>query len=222
MVGYLFDGYSTKDEAYFAGARRDYVDALPNDPGAAVLELGCGAGATGALALQAGKCATYVGIEMFEAVAAKAEQLLTRVHVGDVATMTLPYEGGSFDALICSEVLEHLVDPAAVLRQLVKLVKPGGLILASSPNISHWRIVSQLVCGRFEYAREGPMDYTHLRWFTPFEFRRLFERSGVEVDVLQPVGGRHGLSGWLSEQPLGHLWWYQIDLRGRAAPHHER
>jgi 2-polyprenyl-3-methyl-5-hydroxy-6-metoxy-1,4-benzoquinol methylase len=215
--GYLTREYQDKAEGYFTNARADYVAALPDNPAAAILELGCGAGATGALALREGKCATYVGIEMFEPMALEAEVVLTAVHVGNVETMALPYEPGVFDALICSEVLEHLTDPAPVLRRLVSLLKPGGRVYASSPNIAHWRIVMELLRGRFDYEERGVMDRTHLRWFTPNSFRRLFEDCGVEVDRMAPPGSSYRFRPWLTGLPMEHLRWRQIDLRGHRA-----
>ena len=214
MSDYLTRRYGEKRNDYFTNARRDYVAALPDNPKAAILELGCGAGGTGALALREGKCATYVGIEMFEPMALKAREVLSAVHVGNVETMTLPYAEGTFDALICSEVLEHLIDPAPTLRRLVTLLRPGGRVYASVPNITHWRIVLGLVRGRFDYEERGTMDRTHLRWFTRRSLRGMFEDCGVEVDRVAPPGSTSRLQPWLSRLPLEHMIWPQIDLRG--------
>jgi 2-polyprenyl-3-methyl-5-hydroxy-6-metoxy-1,4-benzoquinol methylase len=184
---YLSEHYQSKNPSYYGNPRRDYVDALPSNPSAAILELGCGSGATGALALQEGKCARYVGIEMFEPAAIEAEKVLSAVHIGNIESMSLPYSDGEFDALIMSEVLEHLVQPEAVLKRLVGLLRPGGLVFASSPNIAHWKPISELMLGRFDYQESGLMDRTHLRWFTPRSFRRMFEEAGVTVDRLGPL-----------------------------------
>lgn len=183
---YLIESYAAKDPSYYGNPRSDYVAALPVNRDAAILELGCGNGATGLLALREGKCGRYVGIEMFEPMARRAEEVLTAVHVGNVETLSLPYEPGTFDALIMSEVLEHLVEPDVVLRRLVQLLKPGGRVFASSPSIAHWRPIWDLIQGRFDYQDKGLMDRTHLRWFTPTSFRRMFEEAGVTVDSLRP------------------------------------
>lgn len=184
---YLTHSYSAKDPAYFGNARRDYVAALPVSPDAAILELGCGNGATGLLALRERKCGRYVGIEMFEPMAAQAQQVLTAVHVGNVESIDLPYAPATFDALIISEVLEHLLEPEKVLIRLVELVKPGGRVFASSPNIAHWRPIMDLIFGRFEYTDKGLMDRTHLRWFTPSSFQRMFANAGVAIDSFGPL-----------------------------------
>lgn len=217
---YLGVAYAAKDDSYFGGARADYVGILPPDPRARILELGCGDGATGALALREGKCSEYVGIEMFAPMARRAEERLTRVHAGNVDEIDLPYAPGYFDALIMSEVMEHLVDPDATLRRLVALVRPGGLIMASSPNVAHWRIVKALLVGRFDYTDAGPMDRTHLRWFTPRSYAAMFEGAGVTVDRVGPLGplaGRQRLLGALLGPRLRHLLYYQISLVGRRA-----
>lgn len=183
---YLIESYAAKDPSYYGNPRHDYVAALPVSADAAILELGCGNGATGLLALREHKCGRYVGIEMFEPMARRAEEVLTAVHVGNIETLILPYDAGTFDGLIISEVLEHLVEPDVVLARLVQLLKPGGRVFASSPNIAHWRPIWDLLHGRFEYQDKGLMDRTHLRWFTPTSFRRMFEAAGVTVDSLGP------------------------------------
>ncbi|HUR32807.1 MAG TPA: class I SAM-dependent methyltransferase [Vicinamibacterales bacterium] len=221
---YLTDSYSAKNPAYYGNARRDYVAALPVDGSAAILELGCGNGATGALALAEGKCGRYVGIEMFAPMAAQARRVLTAVHEGNVETLELPYEEGTFDALIMSEVLEHLLEPDIVLARLVRLVKPGGRVFASSPNIAHWRPIWDLINGRFEYQPQGLMDRTHLRWFTPDSYRRMFERAGVTVDSLRPlvsVSRPKQLVFALLGPRFAHLSCSQMNLHGHRSlrPH---
>ena len=65
----IISSYEDKPLQYFGGCRIDYVDALPNNPKAEILEVGCAQGNTGELALARGKCATYIGIELSSEVA---------------------------------------------------------------------------------------------------------------------------------------------------------
>jgi SAM-dependent methyltransferase len=211
-------GYNLKPEIYFTGARADFVARLPGDPDAAILEVGCGSGGTGALALASGKAGRYVGVELFPSAAAEARRVLSEVIEGDVETIALPFARASFDVLILSEVLEHLRDPWAAVGRLAPLVKTGGLVLASSPNIAHWRIVLALAAGRFEHTGMGPMDRTHLRWFTPSTFRGLFEGAGFAVEHVGPVtpfAARTRLLSRLSGGRTDHLFMRQIALLGR-------
>ena len=214
----LVNAYAAKANSYFAGARADFVAALPEDGTAAVLEIGCGTGATGSLALKGGRCRRYVGVELMESAAAQARQILTEVHVGDVETITLPWTEPTFDALFLSEVLEHLVDPWAVLERLAPLMKPGALVMASSPNVAHWRVIAELLKGRFTLADQGVFDRTHMRWFTPTTFAEMFDRAGFDVDQVGPVTGfsqRTRLISGLSGGRLDHLFMTQVFLRGR-------
>jgi 2-polyprenyl-3-methyl-5-hydroxy-6-metoxy-1,4-benzoquinol methylase len=205
--------YATKSANYFSNARADFVDRLAFDPSAAILEVGCGTGATGALALSEGRCGYYAGIELFEAAAEEAREVLSDVVSGNVETLDLPWQPASFDALILSEVLEHLVEPRQVLKKLAPLVRPGGRVLASSPNISHWRVIRELAMGRFEMADQGVFDRTHLRWFTPSTFAAMFEAAGFLVDEIGPVtafSSRTELISRLTGGRFDHLFMTQI------------
>lgn len=179
--------YAVKPASYFSNARADFVDRLPRDGTAEILEIGCGNGATGALALSEGCCRRYVGVELFERAADEARDVLSEVITGNVETLTFDWQPATFDAIILSEVLEHLVEPGQVLQKLSRYVRPGGMLLASSPNISHWRVIRELIMGRFNLADRGVFDRTHLRWFTPQSFADMVESAGFIVDEVGPV-----------------------------------
>lgn len=179
--------YDDKPDSYYANARADIVRELPANPGAAILELGCGAGGTGRAIMEAGKAGRYVGLELNPVAAERAAAHLTEVLVGDVSEMDLSRFHGAFDALVISEVLEHLVDPWAVLKQLAACLRPGGQVYASSPNVAHWKVIRGLLGGRFDYDDKGVMDRTHLRWFTPRTYAELFRSAGFEVLQVRPA-----------------------------------
>jgi 2-polyprenyl-3-methyl-5-hydroxy-6-metoxy-1,4-benzoquinol methylase len=158
-----------------------------------------------------------VGVELVESAAAKAREVLTEVIVGDIERLEPKWRPAAFDALILSEVLEHLVEPHATLERLSRFVRPGGLVLASSPNVAHWRVVRELVMGRFDLADQGVFDRTHLRWFTPNSFARLFRQAGFQVDRVGPVtpfSRRVELLSKASGGALDHLFMTQIALVG--------
>ena len=119
-------GYDAKESSYFGMARADYVAALPDSSEASILEIGCSNGGTGELALAEGKCGRYCGVELIAEAAAVARERLTEVVQGDIEQLELPWPANSFDALILSEVLEHLRDPWAVLQHLRPLLRPGA------------------------------------------------------------------------------------------------
>ena len=177
--------YSSKRLTYFTNARHDYVSELSANANAKILEIGCGGGETGALALLKGKCGSYYGVEMCEAAGEMAKERLTEVLVGDIERLDPPWNAETFDALILSEVLEHLSDPWATLRKLLPTLKSGGLVFASSPNISHYSVIAALLRGEWTLTDVGLMDRTHLRWFTPKTYQEMFESCGYCVDIVR-------------------------------------
>lgn len=215
-VSALFTAYDAKEDCYFTGARRDYIAELPNNAKSCILEIGCGNGDTGALAISEGKCACYRGIELYGPAAEAAKSKITEVITGDVENVELPWPSQSFDALILSEVLEHLVDPWAVLRKLRLLMKPDALVFASTPNISHYSIVLTLLRGEWRLADKGAMDRTHLRWFTPQTFREMFESCGYyvhRVSPLTPLSLKTKMASFVLGKRCEYLFGRQIDLR---------
>ncbi|MEO0393832.1 MAG: methyltransferase domain-containing protein [Pseudomonadota bacterium] len=210
--------YQEKPADYFQGCREDFVSWMPEAGHDHVLEIGCAAGATGELALRIGKARQYVGVEISEAIAQTARDKLTTVHVGDVETMPLDYTPGTFDALVMSEVLEHLVDPWAVLTRLHGLLRPGAAVYASSPNISHHSMIRRLMAGDWTLEDRGAMDRTHLRWFTPKTYVQMFEDTGFAIDEVRPVtpfARRTRFLIGLSGGRMRHLFMRQICVRGR-------
>ncbi len=216
--GPLAAQYAAKPDAYFANARHDIVARLRTSGGSSVLELGCGAGGTGRAVIAAGKAGHYTGVELDPKAAALARASFSEVIEGNVEALDLSRLEGRFDALIASEVLEHLIDPQATVAKLARCLKPGAEVYASSPNISHWHVIRNLLRGRFEYEEVGLMDRTHLRWFTPQSFRTMFESAGIEVLSVEPIrvpGAHARLFNWLTEGRFAHLSMNQIMLSGR-------
>lgn len=178
--------YEDKETAYFQTPRREMLAFIPAGV-TSILEIGCGTGAFGALAKRQLGC-RYVGVELFESAAAEARPRLDEVHVLDVQTSELPFSPAAFDCLVCNDVLEHLVDPWAVLKTLKTFVRPGGFIVSSIPNVRFSEVVKDLVFRkRWEYRDQGVLDRTHLRFFTEHSIRALMESAGAEVVQLKGI-----------------------------------
>lgn len=213
----LQDFYTDKSGDYFEGLRADILEALPVNVGARILEIGCGLGSTGEAALASGRAGFYCGVELDRKAAATAAQRLSQVHCDNVESIDLDVLGGDYDVLIMSEVLEHLVDPWGVLAALMPRMKRGGLVFASSPNVSHHGVVRALLAGRFDYLPYGVMDRTHLRWFTPATYREMFEQAGfrtLSVGPLSPIGRKARLINAFTGGRFSHLFAVQIMYKG--------
>jgi 2-polyprenyl-3-methyl-5-hydroxy-6-metoxy-1,4-benzoquinol methylase len=184
-----FSPDEAKSGGYYANARPDITEALPRPVGS-VLDVGCGEGAVCA-GLRAAGATRMIGVEMVPAAAERARSVVDEVIVGTVEE-ALPSLAGPFDTVLCLDVLEHLVDPAAVLRGLHAVTRPGGWLQVSVPNARHVSLLRDLVLrGTFGYTDWGHRDSTHLRWFTRADMVRLLGETGWSVErVSHPALGR--------------------------------
>ena len=158
--------------------------------GKRVLELGCSSGYLAQQLRDRGNA--FVGVELDAEAAREAEQWCEQVIVGDVESSTLPLESASFDVLLCGDVVEHLRDPVAVLAKLRPLVKPGGTLVLSTPNIANWAMRLSLLAGRWRYTDRGFLDRTHVHLFTRATLVEAVQSAGFRVrrvDFTVPVPG---------------------------------
>jgi len=181
--------------------------------GSRVLDVGCGIGAISKLIAES-RQAQVVGLEPQPeraGVAREAGLEVIEAPFGAEAVAGL----GQFDAVVFADVLEHLSAPAEALELAKTLLRPGGCIAASVPNVAHWSVRFDLLLGRFNYRDRGIMDATHLRWFTSQSLTRLFESAGLRVES---IAGSAGL--WMSEYEQRWPWrWLGAGLRKRIVLH---
>jgi 2-polyprenyl-3-methyl-5-hydroxy-6-metoxy-1,4-benzoquinol methylase len=182
-----------KPGGYYSNSRPDLVADLPRPLGS-VLDVGCGEGAVGRL-LRSEGAERLTGIEIDPDAARVAREFYDEVAEGAVEDV-LPTLSGPFDAILCYDVLEHLVDPSAVLARLRTLAAPGGHLHVSVPNARHFSLVKDLVVrGTFGYTDWGHRDNTHLRWFTRRDIVAAVEAAGWHVVATShpPLGRSQGL-----------------------------
>jgi 2-polyprenyl-3-methyl-5-hydroxy-6-metoxy-1,4-benzoquinol methylase len=82
-------------------------------------------------------------------------------------------------------VLEHTRDPWNVLARYRRLLKPGGQVIASIPNIRFYAIIARLMFNRWGYRDSGILDRTHLRFFTLATMREMFAQAGYRVHSVE-------------------------------------
>jgi len=191
-----------------------------------VLEVGCSVGHVTEHLVARGN--DLVGIEIDPDAAAEARRYATRVHVLDIDLVPVSdVEEGPFDVIVLGDVLEHLRDPAAAMRDLAGLLTPDGSFVISVPNVGHVDVRLMLMHGRWEYQPDGLLDRDHLRWFTKSSLRQLLADVGfVAVDVkrvvigvggsMLPTGDRDSeIMRYLEADP--ELYTYQFVVEGRRS-----
>jgi 2-polyprenyl-3-methyl-5-hydroxy-6-metoxy-1,4-benzoquinol methylase len=106
--------------------------------------------------------------------------------------MELPLEPASFDAIVCGDLVEHLRDPGAALQRLRPLLRPGGRLVLSTPNVANWAMRLSLLGGRWRYTDRGILDRTHTHLFTRKTLAETVDAAGyrvLELDHTAPVPG---------------------------------
>lgn len=151
-----------------------------------VLEVGCSRGALGAEYKRRNPACRYFGIERDVDDAQVAATRIDHVAIADVETDPLPFGTETFDCIVYGDVLEHLVDPWAVLKTQMRALRPDGVVVLCVPNVEHWSFIEALLRGTFDYDEEGLFDRTHLRWFTEETMRRALRDAGLVVGEVMP------------------------------------
>jgi hypothetical protein len=166
-----------------------------------VLDVGCDDGRFAAHLRRASPGRVIWGIDLKAGDAAPYDRRIRGRYPDDLPAVE------PFDCVVFNDVLEHNVDPGAILRATVPLIHTTGTVVASIPNIRDFRVVVPLVVkGRFDYRDFGILDRTHLRFFTRATMRELFEGNGYVVSHQEPINisedGKRGLINRLSGRRL--------------------
>jgi SAM-dependent methyltransferase len=148
---------------------RRYYDRLGD--ARRILDVGCGTGTFGRLRPHDGF--EIFGVDRSPAAVAVAREYEDASEL-DLERDDLPFEDDSFDAVVAKDILEHLTDPLRVTRECFRVLRPGGVLLAS------------VVMAK---PRAVWADYTHVRGFTRSTARQLLEHGGFVVEDQWQMGG---------------------------------
>lgn len=148
--------------------------------GKRVLDLGCRSGALTRHFLEGN---SVVGLDVDAAALEKAATFGIEPVQANVEE-PLPFEDGNFDAVVAGELFEHLQFPDDLVREIHRVLRPGGILVGSVPNAFNVQTRLRLLRGR-----PPDPDPTHLRMFSPDAMRELLRTfRDVRIDF---VGGRY-------------------------------
>jgi glycosyltransferase involved in cell wall biosynthesis/SAM-dependent methyltransferase len=120
-----------------------------------------------------------------------------------------PYPDEHFKTVLCCELLEHLPsDPMHMMGEINRILKPGGYLVLTTPNIASLRSIAAVLQGfhpqlfsTYLRPKDGETDARHHREYTPGEIRQLLETSGFEVTLLE--------TGPFREEPKPEFAWVE-------------
>lgn len=175
--------YSEKSNQYFSHARLDLISMIPRNANNKILEVGAGGGDTLLEIKRQGLAEEVTGIELIElANTNQKNSMIDRWIFANIENYELPFPPGSFDVIICGDVFEHLLDPWAVVGKLTILLKVGGSLITSIPNIRIKNALYKIyVKGDFGYTSEGTFDKTHLRFFCKKNMIQMLTTENLQI-----------------------------------------
>lgn len=153
------------------------LEMLAGLPTCRILDLGCSGGLFAAHARAAGHQVTGVDQMEIPGVRDRTDHFV-RASLEDGIPDAV---GDGFDIIVAADVIEHLSRPGEVLRDMYRVLRPGGQVLLSVPNFAHWYPRMRVITGLFGYDSRGILDDTHLRFFTRATLRRLVRTSGFDI-----------------------------------------
>lgn len=168
-----------------------------------IVEVGCGAGLfLGEAAHRGWSC---LGIDVLPDASAATKRAGVDVHVGELAGAAL--RDDTVDAIYMNEVIEHVVDPVALLREARRVLRPGGVALLRTGNARSWS--ARLRGRRWDYYRFGPL--MHIRFYSPRAAESLARIAGFS----SVRSSTRGFAFLESAEMRGR--WYKLALKACQA-----
>jgi SAM-dependent methyltransferase len=168
-------------------------DLVPSRDG--LLDIGCGNGFVLELALELGWKGAR-GVEPSEDAIAHASASVAPLIERGLLERGM-FAPASFDAVTLFQVLDHLRDPVAVLSEIRRLLRPGGVVLALNHNV-------EAFSARVLRERSPIIDVEHTYLYSPETMRRLFSQVGFEVMSVEPIRNTYSLSYLVHLTPFPH------------------
>ena len=171
--------------------RLEWINARAPLAGRNVIDIGCGGGILAES--MAGKGAAVTGIDLSEkalkvadlhSLESGAQVRYRLIAAEDMAAQ----EAGRYDIVTCMEMLEHVPDPASIVRAAAGLVRPGGQVFFSTLNRNPKAYLYAVVGAEYllRMLPKGTHDYA--RFITPAELSQFVRQAGLQLDGLKGLG----------------------------------
>jgi methionine biosynthesis protein MetW len=172
--------YSNRGNSFLLSLKSEVI--TPNN----ILDIGCGDGSNLKILKQQYKNSKLYGVTLSErekeiCLKSGIECLIFDIESG----IREPFFNEKFDLIILSHVLEHLINPALVLRNLVQILNNGGEILIGVPNTLNYQQRIKFLTGKWNYTQSGILDRTHLTFFTFDNILELLEIESLGLSLIE-------------------------------------
>jgi 2-polyprenyl-3-methyl-5-hydroxy-6-metoxy-1,4-benzoquinol methylase len=172
--------YHNKIGKYYTNNREEMLSFFPENA-KKVLDVGCGQGHFAEHIKNNYQTETW-GIEYMPGHAKEADKILDKVFSGSCEDNIDELPNDYFDVIYFNDVLEHMLDPYTVLKQMKTKLSKDGIIISSIPNIRYHTTLRMILFKKdWEYQLSGVMDHTHFRFFTKKSIKRMYEKLGFKI-----------------------------------------
>lgn len=176
--------------------------ALSIPPAVELLDVGTGTGALGEFLSSERECVLDgVNYNADEVTIAKPFYRELRVANLEQTRLSELFGNYRYDFIVFADVLEHLRNPAEVLTDACKLLKPQGRVIISLPNIAYAGVIADLLAGQFNYTEEGILDQTHVQFFTRGSLYQLLSKCGLKPTRWDQISKQPGDSEFRHRYP---------------------
>lgn len=174
--------YSKKTSLYRPSKSRELkiLDLLPLSlNGLKVIDIGCGDGAFGKILKSRG--AFIIGVDISAKAIKSASNIFDKTILIDLNNKKTNLRRGSVDIVVASEVIEHLYNPDNLLRESRRILKIGGFLILSTPNVMYWGNRIKFLNGEFRYTKSGVFDESHLHFYTHSTLGEVLDKNGFKI-----------------------------------------
>ena len=212
-------GRKTADYArdYYSSGRADYL--APGEvnrigkmldmvgTGKKVLDIGCYDGSIGEMLIK--KSNEVYGMEINSEVSEVARKKGLKVTVQDIESQ-FQFEDNFFDAVIGGEIIEHILDTDFFIDEIMRILKPGGHLIISTPNVASFGRRIYLLLGKnpyFEASLGYPIDAHagHIRFFTRELLLSFLQHKGLVIEECTSDIINFGISGSMNSTTLANI-----------------
>lgn len=191
--GLLFKRFGCRYLAFLhsveVAQRVNWIGASVVNPHSRVLDLGCGSGLASLTLAMRGHRVTALDVDLSNSRLGRRFGMVSKQIAGDICLISWDARqldklsiAGPFDYVVASEIIEHILDDAKIVRDIARLLRPGGHLILTTPNKSCRGLVGDKV-SPFE-------DGGHIRWgYSQEDLKNLFSPCSLQIQNITFLGG---------------------------------